>query len=124
MKIEVSDGEIVDKLTILEIKLVEIKDEAKLVNVTKEYTILNDIVQELFKYYQHLHPLYLKLVAINSTLWDVEDRLRELEKEKRFDKEFIELARSVYKTNDHRSEIKKQINILTNSILIEEKSYK
>lgn len=124
MKIEISNGELLDKLTILEIKLAEIKDESKLVNIRKEFNTLNPLAKELFDNNDgQLQNHYLELASINSQLWDIEDRIRECEKAKRFDKEFIELARSVYITNDKRSEVKKIINVTTGSNLVEEKSY-
>ena len=124
MLIEISNGELLDKLTILEIKLAEIKDKVKLVNIQKEFDTLNPLAKELFDNNDgQLQNLYLELASINSQLWDIEDRIRECEKAKRFDKEFIELARSVYITNDRRSEIKKIINVTTGSNLVEEKSY-
>jgi hypothetical protein len=120
MKIEVSNGEIVDKLTIIEIKLQHIKDEQKIVNLNKEKEILDKAVETIIR---KDHPLYLELMEINKQLWDIEDRIRELERQKDFGKEFIEVARSVYFTNDKRSEVKRKINELTNSSLTEEKSY-
>jgi hypothetical protein len=120
MKIEVSNGEIVDKLTIIEIKLTNIRNEEKLVNLKAEYAVLNLAVETLMS---KDHPLYLELLEINKKLWVIEDRIRELEKNKDFGNEFIEVARSVYFTNDLRSEVKRKINELTNSSLIEEKSY-
>lgn len=124
MLVEISNGELLDKLTILEIKLAEIKDEAKLGNIQKEFDTLNPLVKELFDNNDgQLQNHYLELASINSQLWDIEDRIRECEKAKRFDKEFIELARSVYITNDKRSQIKKIINVTTGSNLVEEKSY-
>ena len=125
MKVEISNGELIDKLTILEIKLVEIKDKDKLINIQKEFDTLNPLVEKLFeKYDSQLQHYYDELAKINGQLWDIEDWIRECEREKRFDKEFVELARSVYITNDKRSEVKKLINILTGSGLVEEKSYK
>jgi hypothetical protein len=120
MKIEVSNGEIVDKLTIIEIKLANITNEQKLINLRFEYDILNQAVEKLID--KH-HPLYIELLDINKKLWGIEDRIRELEKNKDFGDEFINVARSVYFTNDIRSEVKRKINELTNSSLIEEKSY-
>ncbi len=120
MKIEVSNGEIVDKLTIIEIKLNNIINEEKLVNLRLEYDELNQVVETILK---KDHPLYIELLEINKKLWNIEDRIRELEKIKDFGATFISLARSVYFTNDQRSEIKRKINLLTNSSLIEEKSY-
>ena len=125
MKIEVSNGEIVDKMTILELKLDKIKDSSKLDNIMKEWKILNDHVMILYQTFgdRFLYSKVDDLSEVNSKLWDVEDWIRKCEKEQRFDKEFVELARSVYKLNDERSKIKKHINILTKSNLIEEKSY-
>jgi len=120
MKIEVSNGEIVDKLTIIQIKLDRISDEKKLANLRKEYDVLNSAVAGII---EKTDPLYIKLYEINCKLWDIEDNIREMEKEKRFDGEFVETARSVYFTNDIRSEVKKQINTQTGSTLTEEKSY-
>jgi hypothetical protein len=121
MKVEVSNGEIVDKISILLIKMEKIKDSDKINNVDKELKQLLpyldeigiDIEDELFK----------KLKKMNLKLWDIEDRLRKLESQKKFNGEFIELARQVYYTNDLRAIIKKEININTGSELIEEKSY-
>ena len=125
MLIEVSNGELLDKISILELKLLRIEDEEKLVNVRNEFETLNPLVQELFeKHDGQLQNHYLELAKINGQLWDIEDWIRDCEREKRFDKEFIELARSVYITNDKRSEVKKIINIITGSGLVEEKSYK
>ena len=125
MKIEVSNGEIVDKMTILELKLDKIKNITQLKNIEKEWTVLNDCVMALYQIYgdSNLYSLVDDLSEVNSKLWDIEDWIRDCEKEQRFDKEFVELARSVYKLNDERSEIKRQINLLTKSELIEEKSY-
>lgn len=124
MKVEISNGELLDKITILELKLNRIKDKEKLVNIQKEFDTLNPLAQKLFdKYDSDLQNHYIELSSINGRLWDIEDWIRECEKENRFGKEFVELARSVYITNDKRSEVKKSINILTDSGLVEEKSY-
>ena len=125
MKVEISNGELIDKITILEIKLIEIKDKDKLINIQKEFDTLNPLVEKLLeKYNSQLQHHYDELAKINGELWDIEDWIRDCEREKRFGKEFVELARSVYITNDKRSEVKKLINILTKSGLVEEKSYK
>ena len=125
MKVEVSNGELLDKITILELKLLKIEDKKKLVNIMTEFNVLNPLVQELFeKYDGQLQNHYLELAKINGELWDIEDWIRDCEREKRFDKEFVELARSVYITNDKRCEVKKLINLMTSSGLVEEKSYK
>ena len=125
MKIKVSNGEIVDKMTILEIKLDKIQNRIQLENISKEWEILNDCVMNIFQIFGNskLYNLIDDLSEVNSKLWDIEDWIRDCEKEQRFDKEFVELARSVYKLNDERSKIKRQINLLTKSELIEEKSY-
>ena len=125
MKVEISNGELLDKITILELKLLKIEDEKKLDNIMTEFDTLNPLVQELFeKFGGQLQNHYLELARINGLLWDIEDWIRDCEREKRFDEEFIQLARSVYVTTDQRSEVKKLINITTGSDLVEEKSYK
>ena len=118
MKIEVSIGEILDKISILEIKKNKIKDSEKLKNINNEF---NTLVESYPSYIDQFE--YKDLLKINSLLWDIEDRLRLKEKNKKFDEEFIRLARDVYFTNDKRSVIKKKINIRLGSDLIEEKSY-
>ena len=125
MKIEISNGEIVDKMTILELKLDKIKNITQLKNIEKEWKVLNDRVMSMYQIFGDvtLYNRVDELSDINSQLWDVEDWIRECEKEQRFDKEFVELARSVYKLNDERSKIKRYINILTKSNFVEEKSY-
>jgi hypothetical protein len=126
MKIEVSTGEILDKLSILEIKLEHILDPVKRNNVLQEYVILVAAAEEIYgatPETDELRVLYLDLLNINKTLWNIEDQIRECERDKSFGSDFIELARSVYYTNDDRAEVKKQINALTCSKLVEEKSY-
>ena len=120
MKIEVSNGEIADKLTIIEIKLKHIKDEAKIKNLKKEYAVLDEAVSRIIK---KDHELYIALLNINQELWDIEDTIRDLERAKDFGDEFVKTARAVYFTNDKRSDIKRKINELTGSNLVEEKSY-
>lgn len=120
MNIKVSTGEIVDKLSILEIKKSKIIDKSKLDNITKEYDYLLNVVFELLNI--SLDD-YKKLLDVNSILWDIEDKIREKESVKEFDDEFIQLARSVYFTNDKRALIKKEINLKYNSSFIEEKGY-
>jgi hypothetical protein len=122
MKIEVSNGEILDKISILAIKKSKIQDKSKLENVYTEYNTLLPYFDQIVNT-QQLGDLYWNLSAVNTELWDVEDKLRELEKSRTFNTEFIELARSVYYLNDRRAELKKNINILSGSDLIEEKSY-
>ena len=120
MKIEVSIGEIVDKLSILQIKTEFIRDEEKLNNVKKEYDYLYDIVFNEMKIEQ---SDFFDMVSINQELWKIEDDIRDKERAKEFDDEFIRLARAVYVTNDKRAEVKKVINIKYGSLFIEEKSY-
>jgi predicted nucleic acid-binding Zn-ribbon protein len=120
MKIEVSNGEIIDKLSILQIKLERVKDEQKLKNIRKEY---NDLRKEAFSVMRQDNPLYKALYDVNCELWDIEDHIRDLERRKDFGSDFIETARSVYFKNDRRAELKKEINIITSSGLTEEKSY-
>jgi len=124
MKVEVSTGELVDKLSILEIKLLNIKDEEKTKNVYKELETLNPYFQDLLDIYGlKMKNLYTKISNINKALWDIEDAIRDKERAEEFDEEFVELARSVYITNDQRAAVKKEINLLTKSKLVEEKSY-
>lgn len=120
MKIEVSNGEIIDKLTIIQIKLERIKDQSKLVNLQKEYDELIKISSSIISTDD---PLYKSLYLINCELWDIEDHIRDLERSKDFGADFVTTARAVYFKNDKRSEIKREINIKTSSGLIEEKSY-
>lgn len=123
MKIEVSIGEIVDKLSILQIKKLNIQDEYKLININKEFDYLLKVVETDLKFSTE-NELYLELLNINKKLWVIEDDIRDKERNKSFDDEFIELARSVYFTNDERSKIKKRINLEYGSNFVEEKSYK
>lgn len=120
MQIEVSNGEIADKLTIIEIKLKRINESQKLENLRKEYEILIRAVASIIN---RNHPLYIDLYNINNQLWDIEDHIRELERSKEFGNDFIQTARSVYFINDKRSDVKRKINELTGSNLTEEKSY-
>lgn len=121
MEIEVSVGEIVDKLSILRIKKNNITDPEKMVNINKEYDYLyHKVFQEL----KIETSDFYELIMVNEILWGVEDSIRLKEKNKEFDSDFIEMARSVYITNDKRSEIKKRINLKYYSNFVEEKSYK
>ena len=121
MKIDVSNGEIIDKLTIIQIKLERVKDKDKLVNLKKEYDELISISSSIIS---TADSLYKALYDVNCELWDIEDRIRDLERKKDFGDDFISTARAVYFKNDKRSELKREINIKTSSGLIEEKSYK
>jgi predicted nuclease with TOPRIM domain len=120
MKIEVSNGEIIDKLTIVQIKLERIKDKAKLINLQKEY---NELSRSASGIMSTSDELFKSLYAVNGELWDIEDRIREFERKKDFGTDFISTARAVYIKNDKRSELKRKINIKTSSGLMEEKSY-
>jgi hypothetical protein len=120
MKIEVSNGEIIDKLTIIQIKLERIKDKVKLLNLQKEYNVLLKGSSSIIK---TSDPLYKSLYEVNCELWDIEDHIRDLERNKDFGSDFISTARAVYIKNDKRSVLKREINIRTASGLIEEKSY-
>jgi hypothetical protein len=124
MKVEVSNGELLDKLSILELKLKNIKDDKKLINVKNEHGGLSPLCNNLFNNYgNELRSLYAKLSEINAELWKIEDDIRECERNKDFGDEFVRLARAVYFTNDKRSDVKKSINLLTESGFVEEKSY-
>jgi len=120
--IPVSNGELVDKYTILEIKKEKINDLNKLTNVNNEIKLLKEFIQVLFSKYE-INSQYKKLKEINNKLWDIEDSIRIKEKKQEFDQEFISIARNVYFNNDIRANIKKQINKLTNSVIEEVKSY-
>jgi hypothetical protein len=122
MNIEVSHGEIVDKLTILQIKKENITDPIKLDNIIKEYDYLLSVVENDLGI-STLSPEYLELLSINKELWIIEDDIRDKERNKEFDDEFIKLARSVYYTNDVRARVKKEINLKYSSGFVEEKSY-
>jgi hypothetical protein len=120
MEIEVSNGEIVDKLTILLIKQSKIENKDKLNNINKEITAITKISEAIIP---RDHLLFSQLLEVNKKLWDVEDKIRAKESLREFDETFINLARSVYILNDERAKIKKQINESTGSELMEEKSY-
>ena len=124
MKVEVTNGELLDKLSILELKLKNIKDDKKLINIKNEHGGLSPLCNNLFNNYgNELRSLYAKLSEINAELWKIEDDIRECERNKDFGDEFVRLARAVYFTNDKRSDVKKSINLLTESGFVEEKSY-
>lgn len=120
MKIEVSNGEIIDKLTIIQIKLERIKDKAKLENLQKEY---DELIKAASSIISASDILYKELYEVNCELWDIEDHIRDLERNKDFGDDFIATARAVYIKNDRRSEVKREISIRTFSGLMEEKSY-
>jgi hypothetical protein len=121
--IEVSAGELIDKLTILRIKSRRILDPAQLEHVRTELDALTAVRRERLPAAPQLEPLEAELESVNLALWDVESRLRQCEADCDFGPQFVELARSVYKLNDHRSELKRAVNSLAHSRIVEEKSY-
>ena len=122
MKVEISNGELLDKFSILEIKMGNISDPAKLTNIENEYKELTSDCTDLLRN-STISSLYAELKSINQKLWVVEDDIRECERSKDFGQEFISLAREVYFTNDERARVKKEINLASGSSLVEEKSY-
>jgi phosphoribosylaminoimidazole carboxylase (NCAIR synthetase) len=122
INIPVSVGELVDKITILKIKLTQIKDEDKLINVQKEHDALTSL-HEYVRIQKVVLNQQQQLMKVNLCLWFLEEDIRRYEKKKFFESAFIDAARKIYKTNDERSRIKKEINILCNSELVEEKSH-
>lgn len=122
INIPVSLGEVVDKLSILSIKKIEITNKKKLIDINKEYNLLLIIYNEFLN--KELAKLYNDIYIINYKLWKIEDDIRDKERNKEFDEIFIELARSVYITNDERMNIKNIINNINNSDIKEHKSYK
>ena len=123
LKIPISLGELIDKITILRIKSNKINSNEAQKNIRLELEKLEHILNETMSINTNLKNFEIKLSKINQSLWDIEDQLREKEKEKKFDKKFISLARMVYYKNDERAKIKRMINKSFDSELIEEKSY-
>ena len=123
IKIELSIGELLDKISILQIKAERIDDPSKVKNINKELDVLMSLWNDSPYSDANLSSEINELKNINEALWDIEDKIRDKERNQLFDKDFIELARSVYFTNDKRAEIKRIINDKTGSELIEEKSY-
>jgi hypothetical protein len=119
----ISHGELIDKITILEIKSEQIADPAKLANVRKELDLLDAVWRNDAAAAVDIAAERVRLKGVNQALWDIEDRIRLKEKAQAFDAEFIELARAVYFQNDDRAAIKREINLKLGSQLIEEKSY-
>ena len=122
INIPVSVGELVDKITILKIKRYQIKDTAKLVNIHKEHDELTSL-DEYVKIQKTVLEHQQQLMEVNLRLWFLEEDIRHYEKTNFFESAFIDVARKIYKTNDERSRIKKEINVLCNSELVEEKSH-
>ena len=121
MKIEFSNGDIVDRYTILCIKKERISDIEKLKNIQREHDVLEKALDELN--ISKEEELCIKLKTVNEKLWEIEDKIRIQDKQREFDNDFVQLARSVYFTNDERAFLKREINILTKSLLMEEKEY-
>ena len=123
--VPLSPGELLDKITILRIKVARIQDAAKLANVKRELALLQQTWKDSGAAAVHDVALDERaLENVNERLWDIEDRIRDKEAHQTFDREFIELARAVYICNDERAAIKKRINVQLGSSLVEEKSYK
>ncbi len=123
IRVSVSAGECLDKITILEIKAVQIKDEAKLANIHHELKILQEICTETLPKEIDISAEMAELKSVNQVLWQIEDDIRDKEFAGEFDQRFIELARSVYVTNDKRAALKRVLNEKLGSELVEEKSY-
>ena len=123
IKIPVSTGELVDKITILEIKKIKVQDKLKLIDIKKEHKYLKSILAKKVKLDPHIKREIAALKKINAKLWEIEDGKRKAERNKKFGKSFILLARNVYIYNDRRAFIKLNINKITNSEIVEVKSY-
>ena len=123
INVPVSPGELLDKITILEIKIEQISDSEKLHNVKTELDLLGQVWNQSAVDNEAVRQLKQSLKATNMDLWEIEDRIRVKEARKEFDQEFVELARSVYVQNDKRAATKKEINVLLGSGIMEEKSY-
>lgn len=121
--LEVSPGELIDRLTILEIKLERIRDPAKLKNIRHEHDVSLAALRKAVKGSAELDALHRDLKAVNEKLWVIEDDIRDHERAKTFGPAFVELACAVYITNDRRAALKRQINELLKSAIVEEKSY-
>ena len=121
--VPVSPGEVLDKITILEIKSERMGDEEKLRNVRAELSLLNATWNEQISSDDTILRLHAELKRINEALWEIEDDIRDKEKVREFDQQFIDLARSVYVTNDKRAAAKKELNLHLGSQIVEEKSY-
>lgn len=124
LQIPVAPGELLDKLTILEIKLERIDDADKLANVRREHELLTQVWENAGKESAVIAGLKAELLAVNKRLWQIEDDIRDCEREGEFGEHFVRLARSVYMENDERAAIKKKINLALGSEIVEEKSYK
>jgi hypothetical protein len=123
IKVPISPGELIDKITILEIKSARMTDAAKLANVRTELALLQATWRESAFAKQDIDAEWKALRDINAKLWDIEDDIRDKERHRTFDARFIELARAVYVTNDERAAVKRTINTKLGSTIVEEKSY-
>lgn len=123
LTVPVSVGELIDKLSILQVKKLKITNPEGLKYVSEEFELLYN-QSEVYLQVHEIKSLYESLTEVNSSLWDVEDKLRVFESEKKFDEEFIDLARKVYYTNDERFRLKNEINLITLSKIREVKDYK
>jgi tetratricopeptide (TPR) repeat protein len=123
VKVELAPGELIDKITILEIKSARLTESTKLANVRRELAALVEARDQALPPSDELARLTADLKAANEVLWDIEDAVRRFERDQDFDAQFIELARSVYRTNDRRADLKRQINVLLDARFLEEKSY-
>ena len=121
--IPISPGELLDKITILQIKAERITDPTKVANVEVELELLSKVWDESVASDDVITALSAELKSINETLWEIEDDIRDEERNRRFGERFIELARAVYVTNDKRADAKKRVNLHLNSNIVEEKSY-
>lgn len=123
IKVPISPGELIDKITILQIKSARMTDAAKVANVRTELTLLEATWRESAYSNSDISAQWTALRTINEKLWDIEDRIRDKERAHTFDQEFIDLARAVYVTNDERAAVKRDINTRLGSKIVEEKSY-
>lgn len=124
VQVEIAPGELIDKITILQIKSERIREPAKLDNVRRELNVLIRVREAAIPASPELSEWAEQLKAVNVALWEIEDGIRDCEREQDFGPRFIDLARSVYRHNDRRSELKRHINQLLDSRIVEEKSYR
>ncbi|HUS39494.1 MAG: DUF6165 family protein [Pirellulales bacterium] len=123
IRVDIAPGELIDKITILQIKQERIRDEAKRQNVSVELAVLSEAAEHHVESSHRLDELQQRLLAVNTELWDIEDEIRICERDGDFGPRFIELARAVYQTNDRRAALKRDVNQLLGSAIIEEKDY-
>lgn len=123
IQVPVSPGEVLDKITILEIKSERISDPDKVANVRRELELLGSSWKQAVDNDETVQRIHAELKSINEALWEIEDDIRDKERAREFDDRFIELARSVYVTNDQRANAKKELNLYLGSEIVEEKSY-